>query len=142
MKKIKSISPMTKLWFLISLLVLGLWVVPTMVSFYKNQKIYNTKTALLNSLDHREGAQLEAKPFHSEVFRQDAEEYFDKVEVSSVENDDYEVIVHVKQQDLNTFHTFIKNLSMDYAIKIENEELIYRDINGTMSVKMIVKPLS
>jgi len=140
MNKLTSISPLTKLGFLMALLVLGLWVIPTMVSFYKNQKIYNQKVELLNTLDHREGAQLEAKTFHSEVFRHDAEQYFDKVEVSSVADDDYEVILDVDPKSLDQFHTFLRNLSMDYAVKVE-DGVHYHENNGSMRIKMILKPL-
>jgi len=141
MNKLKSIAPMTKLWFVISLLVLLVWVIPTMVSYYKNQKNYYQKVELLNSLDHRAGAQLEAKPFHSEVFRQDAENYFDKVEVTSIENDAYEVLIELDKSKMNTFHTFLKDVSLNYAISVR-DEISYEEKNDKMIIKMIVKPLS
>ncbi len=141
MNKLKSISPMTAIWFVVSLLVLLLWVIPTMVSYYKNQKIYNQKVEILNTLDHREGAQLEAKPFHSEVFRLDAEKYFDKVEVTSVANDKYEVLIHLNKVKLDAFYDFLKNLSLNYAVSID-DNLIYEDNNDSMHVKMVINPLN
>ena len=132
---------MTKIWFVVSLLVLLLWVIPTMVSYYKNQKIYNQKVELLNKLDHREGAQLEARPFHSEVFRLDAENYFDKVEVTSVANDKYEVLLHLNKVKLDTFYDFLKNLSLNYAVSID-DNLIYEDHNDSLHVKMMINPLN
>jgi hypothetical protein len=141
MNKLKSIAPMTKLWFVISLLVLLVWVIPTMVSYYKNQKSYHQKVELLDSLDHRAGAQLEAKPFHSEVFRLDAENYFDKVEVTSIENDAYRVLIYLDKSKIDTFHTFLKDLSLNYAVSLK-DEILYEEKNSTLTVTMILKPLS
>ena len=57
---IKTLSPMTKVWFVISLLVLLLWVIPTMVSYYKSQKIYSQKLSQIEELDKREN-KIDAK---------------------------------------------------------------------------------
>ena len=93
----KSLSPTTKLLFVASLLLLFLWVIPTMVSYYKNEKLYNQKTAELEKLDTRE-VNTEVKRFHTEVFKIDAEIYFDKVSVTSIPNNKYKInIIFVKE---------------------------------------------
>jgi len=136
-----KISPMTKIWFVVSLLILFAWVIPTMVSYYKNQKLYNQKEELLNNLDYREGAQLEAKPFHSEVFKNDAKKYFEKVEVSSMDNDAYEVHIAMDKAKIGMFSSFLKNLSMDYAVRVE-DGILFEDSNESINITMILKPLS
>ena len=130
---------MTKVWFVVSLLVLLLWVIPTMVSYYKNQKVYSTKVEELQQLDKRVGAKLDAKPFHSEVFKVDAEDSFDKVQVSSIENNAYEVMIDMNSEKISTFHTFLNNLSLNYAVSVE-DNIVYEELNNSIRVKMVVKP--
>ena len=134
----KTLSPMTKILFIISLVVLLLWVIPTMVSFYKNQKLYTQKVSQIEMLDKRENP-LDAKHFHSEVFRADAENFFDKVEVLSAPDNLYNVTFLFKKEILSTFHTFLKNISLNYKVSIE-ESVIYEEVDKSMRVNIVVKP--
>ena len=139
MQKLKRISPMTKIWFVVSLLILLLWVIPTMVSFYKKQKIYNSKVQELTVLDKREGTRAEAKAFHVGVFKKDAERYFSSVEVNSIANNAYEVDIMMEKSQVSTFNSFLKKISLEYIIGIE-DNLLFNEINDSMSVKMVLKP--
>ena len=140
MKKLKTISLMTKIWFVVSLLILLLWVIPTMVTFYKNQKIYETKVEELNILDKREGARLEAKAFHVGVFEKDVKKYFSSVEVYSIANNAYDVEIIMGKGKITTFNSFLKKISLEYAISIE-DNLIFKEISDeSISVKMVLKP--
>lgn len=138
-KKLKTISPMTKVWFLVSLLILLLWVIPTMVSFYKKQKVYDTKVEELSTLDKREGSRIEAKEFHINVFKKDAERYFSEVKIDSIANNSYEVEIVMEKSKISIFNAFLKKISLDYAIAIE-DTLFFKEINDSMSVKMVLKP--
>ena len=138
-KKIKTISLMTKVWFVVALLILLLWVIPTMVSFYKKQKIYDTKIQELQVLDKREGVHSEAKAFHIGVFKKDVEKYFSAVKVASIANNAYEVEILMEKSQISTFNSFLKKISLDYAIAIE-DNLLFKEIDDSMSVKMVLKP--
>ena len=137
--RLKEISPMTKVWFVVSLLVLILWVIPNMVSFYKNQKLYGQKTAQLRELDHRENSNIDAKPFHSEVFKTDAEEIFDKVEVVSTVDDSYKVTILFPKESLAVFLNFLKSISLNYKVSVD-DKILYEEIDKSMRVTIIVKP--
>ena len=137
--RLKTISPMTKVWFVVSLLVLILWVIPNMVSYYKNQKLYNQKTIELKELDHRENSNIEAKPFHSEVFKTDAEEKFEKVEVVSTLDDSYKVTIVFPKESLLIFLDFLKNISLNYKVAVDNS-ILYEEIDKSMRVTIIIKP--
>ena len=139
MKKLKTISPMTKIWFVVSLLILLLWVIPTMVSFYKNQKIYDTKVEELDTLDKREGVHFEAKDFHVGIFKRDAEKYFSSVEVDSIANNAYKIEIVMEKSKISTFNAFLKKISLDYAIGIE-DNLLFKEVNDSMSVNILLKP--
>jgi hypothetical protein len=134
----KTLSPISKVWFVISLLVLLLWVIPNMVSYYKNQKLYNQKVSQIEKLDKREN-RLDAKNFHSEVFKTDAKEYFDEVEVVSIPNNSYKVSILFKKETLPKFHSFLKDISLNYRVSIE-DKIVYKEINKSMQVDIIVKP--
>jgi hypothetical protein len=134
----KTLSPITKIWFVISLLVLILWVIPNMVSYYKNQKLYTQKISQIEKLDKREN-RLDAKNFHSEVFRADAEIFFDKVEVVSALNDSYMVTMLFTKEALPKFHSFLRDISLNYKVSIE-DNIVYEDINKSIKANMVVKP--
>lgn len=138
-KTFKSVSPLVKISFLISLLLLLIWVIPSMVSYYKNQKLYGKKIDELAALDQRVGAQLDAKPFHSEVFKLDAEESFDHVNVTSIDNNAYQVIIQMDTGKLSNFYTYLKNLSLNYAVSVE-DKIVFTENNSSLIVTMILKP--
>jgi hypothetical protein len=130
---------MSKVWFVVALLILLLWVIPTMVSFYKKQKIYDKKVQELQVLDKREGVHSEAKVFHVGVFKKDAERYFSSVEVDSIANNAYEVEMVMEKSQIQVFNAFLKKISLDYAIALE-DNLLFKEVNDSMSVKMVLKP--
>jgi hypothetical protein len=137
-KGLKSVSPMSKFIFIISLLLLVLWVIPTAVSFYKNEKLYSQKVKELEKLDHRENA-IATKVFHAEVFKIDAETYFDKVNVKSIPNDKYKVEITFKKDALSKFYDFLKDLSLNYKVSLD-DKLKFEDINKSLKVTMVLKP--
>ncbi len=139
MNKIKTISLMSKVWFVVALLILLLWVIPTMVSFYKKQKVYDKKIEELQVLDKREGVHSEAKVFHIGVFKKDAGRYFSTVEVDSIANNSYAVKIVMEKSQVQLFNAFLKKISLDYAVALE-DNLLFKEINDSMSVKMVLKP--
>ena len=138
-KSFKSVLPLFKIAFLISLLLLFVWVIPSIVSYYKNSKIYVKKVEELTALDERTEAKLDAKPFHTEVFRADAKESFDDVQVTAIEDNAYRIFIHLKEANLSSFYTYLKNLSLNYAISVQ-EPIIFENKNGTIKVTIVVKP--
>lgn len=138
-KALQNISPLIKLSFILSLIILAVWVIPTMVSFYKNEKIYTQKADHLASLDHRVGVQPNTKPFHTEVFKTDAEEIFNQVNVTSTNNDAYEVTITMSSDKIGLFYPYLENLSLNYAVVVENK-IAFEESNNSYTVKLIVKP--
>lgn len=130
---------MSKIWFLVALVALFAWVIPTMVAFYKNQKVYNTKIKELQMLDKREGIHSNAKAFNVGVFKKDVESYFSSVEVNAIANNSYEVDIIVEKSKIDIFNAFIKKISLDYAIVVE-DNLLFKEVNNEMNIKMILKP--
>ena len=138
-KSFKSVSPLFKIAFLISLLLLFVWVIPSIVLYYKNSKILKKRVEELVALDERTGAQLDAKLFHVEVFKMDAKESFDDVQVTVIEDNAYRIVIHLKEANLSSFYTYLKNLSLNYAISVQ-EPIVFENKNGTIKVTIVVKP--
>ena len=138
MNKIKTISLMSKVWFVVALLILLLWVIPTMVSFYKKQKIYDKKVEELQVLDKREGVHSDAKKFHSGLFKKDAQRYFSTVEINAIANNSYEVEIVMEKSQIEIFNAFLKKISLDYAVTLE-DNLVFREVNDSMSVTLVLK---
>jgi len=136
--KLKKISPITKIFFTFSLLILFLWVIPTAISYYKNKNIYNQKAIELEKLDSRE-IPADIKPFHSEVFRTDAKNYFDKVNIISIPNNEYNISISFNIDGLPKFYNFLENISLNYRVSLE-DNLVYKEKNKEIEVNMIVKP--
>ncbi len=136
--RLKKISPITKIFFIFSILVLFLWVVPTAISYYKNKNIYAQKVSQLEKLDSRE-IPADVKPFHSEVFKTDAKNYFDNIEIVSIPNNEYNITIAFNIDKLPKFYNFLKNISLNYKISLE-DKLLYKDKEKKIKVNMIVKP--
>ncbi len=136
--KSKKISPITKIFFIFSILVLFLWVIPTAITYYKNKNIYIQKVSQLEKLDNRE-IPSDTKPFHSEVFKADAKNYFDKVNIISIPNNEYNVTISFNIDRLPKFYNFLKNISLNYKVSIE-DKLLFQEKNKILKVNMIVKP--
>jgi hypothetical protein len=134
----RKISPITKTFFIFSILILFLWVVPTAISYYKNKNIYTQKIIELEKLDSRE-IPLDAKPFHTEVFKTDAKNYFNSVNIVSIPNNEYSVTISFHIDKLPKFYDFLKNISLNYKIALE-DTIKYKESNSTVTVNMIVKP--
>jgi hypothetical protein len=109
-----------------------------MVSYYKNEKLYHQKIVELEKLDTRE-INSEAKRFHAEVFKIDAETYFDKVSVTSIPNNKYKIDILFMKEAIPKFHAFLRDLSLNYRVSLD-DKLVYKDINNSLQVTMIVKP--
>jgi len=134
----RNISPITKTFFIFSLLVLFLWVVPTAISYYKNRNVYTQKITELEKLDSRE-IPLDAKPFHTEVFRTDAKNYFNSVNIVSIPNNEYSVTISFHIDKLPKFYDFLKTISLNYKIALE-DAIKYQESNSTVTVDIVVKP--
>jgi hypothetical protein len=110
-----------------------------MVSFFKNQKLYTQRVAKLEKLDKRENSNLLAKPFHAEVFKVDALEYFDKVDVVASADNQYKITIQFSKEKLSKFHNFVKDLSLNYRVSLD-DSIHYKEINKSMHVNLMVKP--
>ncbi len=138
MSSLFKMSIVTKIFLLLSLLILFIWVIPTTKSYYKNKNIYNQKIEELDKLDTRE-IKKDIKYFHSEVFTTYAKNFFDDVSVVSIPNNEYRVTISFPIEDISKFYSFLENISLNYKVIIDNN-ITLKQKDKNISVEMKLKP--
>jgi len=138
--KLKNLSLMTKLLYLLSIIVFVLWVIPQMKAYYTNINKYEKNLQALENISSNYGLELHTKKFSKALFQQNSELLFEKVTVEDSSNNTYLVNIKLKKEDLKSFYTFIETISLRYYVEIdENLEFKIDDdfINTTMILKTI-----
>lgn len=138
--KLKNLSLMTKLLYLLAIIVFLLWVIPQMKAYYTNINKYEKNLQALENISSNYGLELHTKKFSKALFQQNSELLFEKVTVEDSSNNTYLVNIKLKKEDLKSFYTFIETISLRYYVEVaENLEFKIDDdfINTTMILKMI-----
>jgi len=141
MSLFKNLSLVTKLVFLLSLLVLFAWVIPTMVSYYTGVKSYENKAKVLKVNRNALGLNEESKSFDPYAFKTVLLNKFDRVEVEPISDKSYKIIVQFKTKDIEEFNVLIEELSLRYWVKIISplrfEEKEKNDIEASVTIEKI-----
>lgn len=138
--KLKNLSLMTKLLYLLAIIVFLLWVIPQMKAYYTNINKYEKNLQALENISSNYGLELHTKKFSKALFQQNSELLFEKVTVEDSSNNTYLVNIKLKKEDLKSFYTFIETISLRYYVEVaENLKFKIDDdfINTTMILKMI-----
>ena len=135
---LKNTSFITKLLYLLALIIFIAWIIPTMNAYYSNINTYKENKEKLNNLAIKHSLSTETQKFSTKVFKQKSELLFSKVEVKDIGEKIYEVHITMKKEDLKSFHTFIETISLRYYVEITKElELTTED--EVITAKMILK---
>jgi hypothetical protein len=137
---LKNLSLMSKIIFLLSLLLLFIWVIPNMVSYYQNMQKYELKAKELKSMAMKSDISGEAKRFNPESFQHDLEEFFSKVDVSSDKENIYQVVIEMDKEKIDFFNDFLETLSLRYLVKVIGS-LEFSEKDKNLEVKMMLQPL-
>ena len=135
---LKNTSFITKLLYLLALIIFIAWIIPTMNTYYSNINTYKENKEKLNNLAIKHSLSTETQKFSTKVFKQKSELLFSKVEIKDIGEKIYEVHITMKKEDLKSFHTFIETISLRYYVEITKElELTTED--EVITAKMILK---
>ena len=137
---LKGLSLMSKIIFLLSLILLFIWVIPNMVNYYKNVQRYEVNANELKNIAMKSNIEGGAKKFNSENFKNDLEELFLEVEISSDVEKIYEVIIQMDKDKIDDFNDFLGTLSLRYLVKV-NGALEFSEQDKNLEVKMILQSL-
>ncbi|MBU1668821.1 hypothetical protein KKC13_10425 [bacterium] len=137
---LKKLSLMSKILFLLSLVVLFIWVIPKMVNYYENVHKYEAKVKELQQIGSQYGIAGEAQPFTIELFKKDTASLSSKVIVESPEDKVYNLTMHIDKDKISNFNSFLETLSLRYLVKIDGA-LQFEEKDKVLEVKMTFREL-
>ena len=120
LEKLKNISIVSKILFVIALGLFVFWVVPMITNYYSNVSKYEKKVEHINSMMSQYNVHSEAKIFNIEEFKKEIKSLFIDIEVENIVNDGYKVNIILNQNDINSFNNYLEKLSLKYLVAIED----------------------
>jgi len=138
LEKLKNLSIMTKLLYLLAFLVFVAWVIPTISTYYNNVNTYEKGIQELKSISSKHELSTETQKFSKTLFKKNSELLFSKVEITDLDEKTYEVTITTKKEDLKNFHTFVETISLRYYVEIKNH-IEFKTEDETVKVKMTLK---
>jgi len=135
---LKNLSLLSKIVFLLSLVLLFIWVIPNMVTYYKNVQKYELKVKALKEMSMKSDIEGGAKTFNIQEFKHDVEEHFSKVEIISDKDKIYQVTIEMNKDKIDEFNDFLETLSLRYLVKV-NGALEFSEKDKNLDVKMTLQ---
>lgn len=132
---------MSKILFVLSVVVLVVWVVPNMIEYYSNVKSYETKETALKRMALSQGIQEDAKLFDKILFLEETKKLFETVLVEPLEDGAYEVVIGVNMAEMDKFHKFLKAISLRYKVRVDNNLIYETEADKMLKVKFTLRTL-
>ena len=140
LENLKNQSIVTKILYLLALLLFVFWVIPSMVSYYSDMENYKESKQEIVKVSSKYGVDVNTKVFNQEMFQENTEKIFQKVAVEKLDEKRYIIDITMKKEDLKNFHNFIDTLSLRYYVQIDGElKFIAKD--DTVNVSFIILKL-
>ncbi len=140
LESLKNQSVVTKVVYLLALLLFILWVIPSMVSYYSDMENYKGSQQEIAKLSSKYGVDVDTKVFTKELFQENSEKIFKKVTIEKLDEKRYIINITIKKEELKNFHNFIDTLSLRYYVQIEGE-LKFKAKDDVVNVSFIVLEL-
>ena len=134
-EKLKKLSTLTKVFYLLALILFIAWVIPLISTYYSDIKTYNKNIQELQNVSSKYGISTQAEAFSETTFKENTELLFSKVAIKSLGNKKYEVTITMTEKDLKSFHTFIETISLHYYVKLK-DNLEFTTKDKIITVKM------
>ena len=140
LENLKNQSMVTKVLYLLTLLLFILWVIPSMVSYYSDMEQYKGSQQEIAKLSSKYGVDVDTQLFSKELFQQNTETIFEKVTVENLNEKRYRIDIEMKQEDLKNFHNFIDTLSLRYYVQIEGD-LKFKAKDDSVNASFVISKL-
>lgn len=137
---LKNLSLMSKVLFLFSLVVLFVWVIPSMINYYENVQKYELKVKELQQISSKYGIEEEAQPFTVEGFKKDTTSLSSTVDIVSPEAKVYNLTMQIDKDKIANFNSFLETLSLRYLVQIDGV-LQFEEKDKVLEVKMTFREL-
>ncbi len=132
---VKNSSLMTKLLYLLALILFVIWVLPQINAYYTHLNEYEKVYKELQDIAKKHNIELKTTKFSQSTFKQESEQLFDKVKVKQLDTQQYEVTIKTQQAKLKKFYTFIETLPLHYYAEAK-EALVFTAKEGDITIKM------
>jgi len=137
---LKQLSLFSKIVFIVSLVILFVWVIPTMVNYLKNVQIQEQQLSDLQKNSLKYGIAEDAKQFNEKSFLQDALKYVSKASVSSLGDKSYNLRIEVDKDKIKNFNMFLETLSLRYLVKVVSP-ITFKEEEKFIEIKMTIQEL-
>jgi hypothetical protein len=138
---LKQLPFVSKVIFIISLIILFVWVIPTMVNYFKSVQAQEQQVAELQKNSSKYGiAAGDTKKFNEESFIQDALDNVSKASVVSLDDKSYALRLEVEKAKIGDFNTFLETISLRYLVKITSP-ITFKEKDKFIEVKMTIQEI-
>ena len=140
LENFKNTSLLSKIVYLFALLVFLGWSLPTMLTYFSNEKAFEKSQTEINRLSSQFGLNHQTVIFDSKAFKESTEAKFEACKVLPLENSQYSVTIKMKREDIEAFNKFIETLSLRYYVNVK-APLTFEAKDEMVTAKMIVVAL-
>jgi len=130
-EKLKKLSTITKIFYLLALILFIAWVVPAISNYYGNVKTYKKSSKEVKALSSKYDLTTQGEKFSPASFIKKSKPLFSNVAVKTLGKNRYVVTITMRPEDLKNFYNFIETISLRYRVKLKD------DLNITVKDKII-----
>jgi archaellum component FlaF (FlaF/FlaG flagellin family) len=141
LKGLKQLPLVSKIIFIISLIILFVWVIPTMVNYFKNVQVEEQQVSELQKNSSKYGISIDdTKKFDKESFIQDTLNNVSKASVESLDDKSHAIILEVDKDKIGNFNKYLETLSLRYLVKITSP-ITFKEKDKFIEVKMSIQEI-
>ncbi len=137
---LKQLPFVSKIIFVISLIILFVWVIPSMVNYFKIVQTQEQQVAELQKNASKYGISGDAKKFNKESFIKDALNNVSKASVEPLNDKSYALSIEVDKGKMDDFNIFLETISLRYLVKITSP-ITFKEKENFTEVKMTIQEL-
>jgi len=130
-----------KILILLTLIIFGVWVIPSGIEYFENSKtLQNKELQLTNMATELREKSINAQPFDELSFTKEAKKLFGDTKVTKVNENVYKVVFELNKNQIDKLHSFLGTICFKYLVKIDGA-IEYQENNGTLKVIVNFKNL-
>jgi len=138
---LKQLPLVSKVIFILSLIILFAWVIPTMVNYFKDVQTQEQQISELQKNSSKYGISSgDTKKFNEESFIQDALNSVSKASVDSLDNKSHKVRLEVEKAKIGDFNKFLETLSLRYLVKVTSP-ITFKEQDKHIEVTMTIQEI-
>jgi hypothetical protein len=137
---LKQLPFVSKIIFIISLIILFVWVIPSMVNYFKIVQTQEQQITELQKNRLKYGLTGDVKRFNKESFIEDSLTVFSKVLVEPLSDKSYALRAEVEKGKIDDFNKFLETLSLRYLVKVTSP-ITFKEENKSIEIKMTIQEI-